>query len=184
MGTLITDKIINTDGRDILRSTGNIVQVVRVRYDGRPTWSSNNSGNGTTINTLNLTITPKRATNRLICKWNMMGEMHHDNVYLIHRDGALITTAGEEGYNNQAGNNRWSGFGNQTYDQNDDSTPNIITLIYGCIAGSTAARTYAPAVRSSSGGNYTYYQNRTQSSTGQNNYENGVSFGVCYEVTV
>lgn len=184
MGTLITNKIVNDNNVDILRSTGNIVQVVRVRYDGRPTWSSSNTGNGNTINTLNLTVTPKRAQNRLIMRWNMFGEMHHDNVFLVHKNGALITDAGEQGYNNDAGNSRWSGFTPQIYDQNDDSTPNVITIIYSQIAGSTTARTYAPAVRSSSGGNYTYYQNRTVASAGQNNYENGVSFGVLYEVTV
>ncbi len=184
MSILVTDKIVNDKGVDILRSTGNIVQVVRVRYDGRVTWSSNPTGNGTTINTLNLTVTPRRSQNRLIMRWSMFGEMHHDNVFLVHRDGALITALGEEGYNNTIGNNRWSGITNQTYDQNTDSTPNVITIIYSQIAGSTAQRTYAPAVRSSSTGTYTYFQNRTNSSLGQNNYENGVSFGVLYEVTV
>jgi hypothetical protein len=114
----------------------------------------------------------------------MFGEIHHDNVFLVHRDSTLITTAGEEGYNNNVGNNRWSGITNQSYDQNTDSTPNIITIIYSQIAGSTATRTYAPAVRSSSGSTFTYFQNRTNSSTGQNSYEAGVSFGILYEVTV
>ena len=184
MSTLITDKIINTDNVDILRSTGNIVQIARVRYDVRTTWSAPNSGNGTTITSLNLTITPKRASNRLIIRWNLYGEIQNDVVFLVHRAGALLTTAGEEGYNNNAGNSRWSGFTPQIYDQNNDSTANVITILYSQIAGSTASRTYAPAVRSADGSNYTYYQNRTISSAGQNNYEAGVSFGIVYEVTV
>jgi len=184
MGILVTNKIVNDNNVDILRSTGNIVQVVRVRYDGRPTFSGPTTGNGTTINTLNLTVTPKRSQNRLIMRWNMFGEMNHDAVFLVHKDGAIITDGGEQGYNNDAGNNRWSGFTPQIYDQNDDSTPNVITMIYSQIAGSTTARTYAPAVRSSNTGGRTYYQNRTVASAGQNNYENGVSFGILYEVTV
>lgn len=184
MSTLITDKIVNTDNVDILRSTGNIVQIARVRYDARPTWSAPNSGNGTTLTSLNITITPKRAANRLIMRWNLYGEINNNAVFLVHRDGALITTAGEEGYNNTAGNSRWSGFTPQIYDQNDSSTANVITILYSQIAGSTSARTYAPAVRSSEGTNYTYYQNRTISSSGQSSYEAGVSFGIIYEVTV
>lgn len=185
MSTLVTNEIFNQQtGSPILKSSGNIVQMVRVRYDARPTWSSNNSGNGTTITSLNLTVTPKRAANRLIMRWNLYGEINHNNVFLVHRDGSLITTGGEEGYNNNVGNNRWSGITNQTYDQNDSSTGNMITIIYSQIAGSTSARTYAPAIRSSDSGNNTYYQNRTYGSSGQDNYEAGVSFGVLYEVTV
>lgn len=184
MGLLVTNKIVNDNNVDILRSNGNIVQAVRVRADARLTFSSNVSGNGTTITSLNLTVTPKRAQNRLIMRWNMFGELHYNNVFLVHKNGSLITDAGEQGYNNDAGNNRWSGITNQIYDQNQDSTPNIITIIYSQIAGSTTARTYAPAVRGSGATAHTYYQNRTISSAGQNNYENGVSFGILYEVTV
>jgi len=184
MSTLITDKLVNPEGKDILRSTGNIVQIARVRYDARPTWSAPNSGNGTTITSLNLTITPKRSTNRLIMRWNLYGEITNNAVWLVHRDGGLITAGGEQGYNNDAGNSRWSGFTPQIYDQNDSSTGNVITILYSQIAGSTTSRTYAPAVRSSEGTSYTYYQNRTISSSGQNSYEAGVSFGILYEVTV
>jgi hypothetical protein len=184
MSTLVTDRITHPGkNASILRSTGNIVQCVRVRSDVITTWASNNSGNGTTITNLNLTITPKSASNFLIMRWNLYGEMNHNNVLLVHRDGSLITDVGYEGYNNTSGNVRWSGITNSIYDQNDSSTATTLTIIYGIPTGSTTARTYAPAVRSSGAANLTYYQNRTFSSTGGDNNENGVCFGIIYEVT-
>ena len=183
MSILKTNQIQTIAGKQILNSTGSIIQTVYVRSDTRTSYASNNSGDGTTVSPLGLTITPTNANNRIICQWMINGEIHHDNVILIHRDGALITTAGEEG-RNSVSNNRWSGYASAFYDQNEESTPSNWKIMYSQIAGSTASRTYAPAVRSSSGGNYTFYLNRTVSSGGEDNNENMVSTGVLYEVVV
>ena len=183
MSTLRANQIQTITGKPILNSTGSIIQTVYVRSDSRALYSSNNTGDGNPINPLALTITPSNANNRIICQWMINGELHQDNVFLIHRDGALITTAGEEGRNNVS-NNRWSGYASGFYDQNEDSTPSNWVIMYSQIAGSTASRTYAPAVRSSSSGTYTFYLNRTVGSTdaGQDAYERMVSTGVLYEV--
>jgi hypothetical protein len=162
---------------------GMIVQTVYLRSDTRTTYASNNSGNGTTVSALEMTIVPKNANNRIIVQWMVNGELHQDNVFLIHRDGALITTAGEEG-RNSVSNNRWSGYASAFYDQNESSTPSNWVIMYSQIAGSTASRTYAPAVRGSGGSNYTFYLNRTISSDGADNNENMVSSGVIFEVAV
>lgn len=183
MSTLKTNAIQTVAGKPLLNSTGSIIQTVYVRSDDRTSFASSNSGDGTTVSPLGLTITPTNADNRIICQWMINGEIHHNNVFLIHRDGALITTAGEEG-RNSVSNNRWSGYASAFYDQNESSTPSNWMIMYSQIAGTTASRTYAPAVRGSSSTNYTFFLNRTVSSTGSDGNENMVSTGIAYEVVV
>jgi hypothetical protein len=161
---------------------GMIVQTVYLRSDTRTTYASNNSGNGTTVSALGITIVPKNANNRIIVQWMVNGELHQDNVFLIHRDGSLITTSGEEGKSNLS-SNRYDGYVSAFYDQNESSTPSNWLIMYSQIAGSTSSRTYAPAVRSSSGSNFTFYLNRTVSDSGDA-YERMVSSGVIFEVAV
>jgi hypothetical protein len=182
MSIIKTNAIQTVAGKPILNSTGSIIQTVFARTDSRTTYASNNSGDGTTMSALNLAITPINANNRIICQWMINGEVHQDNVILIHRDGALITTAGEEG-RNSVSNSRWVGYAAAFYDQNESSTPSNWVIAYSQIAGSTASRTYAPAVRASSAGNYTFYLNRTVTDTGDA-FENMVSTGIAYEVVV
>jgi hypothetical protein len=183
MSTLKTNQIQTIAGKPILNSTGSIIQTVYGRSDSRTTFASNSSGDGTTVSPLGLTITPTNANNRIICQWMINGELYQDNVWLIHRDGALITTAGEEG-RNSVSNNRWSGYASAFYDQNESSTPSNWNIMYSQIAGSTASRTYAPAVRGSGASAYTFYLNRTVSIDGSDNYENMVSTCILYEVVV
>lgn len=176
-------RIVGTDTGSF-HAPGSIVQTVFLRTDTLTSYASNNSGDGTTVSALGITITPKSATNRLICQWMVNGEVHNDTVFLIHRDSALITTAGEEG-RNSVSNSRWVGYVAGVYDGNDNSsTPCNWTLTYSQIAGSTTARTYAPATRSSSSGNQTFFLNRVVSGAGQDSYENMVSTAIIYEVAV
>ena len=177
------NKLVGLDVGSIY-APGMIVQTVYLRTDTRTTYASNNSGNGTTVSALGMTIVPKNPNNRIIVQWMINGELHQDNVILIHRDGALITTAGEEG-RNSVSNNRWVGYAAAFYDQNEDSTPSNWMIMYSQIAGSLNSRTYAPAVRSSSGTNYTFYLNRcVNANAGADAYENMVSTGVIFEVAV
>jgi hypothetical protein len=168
--------------RNITNPPDSIVQVKYVRTDNRTTYASNNSGDGTTITDLNLTITPKYSNSLLLCQWMVNGELHQDNVFLIHRNGALVTTSTYEGYNNAQGNNRWSGIASGFYDQNEDSTPSNWFLQYLIPAGSTTATTLAPAVRSSSGSNFTLALNRTINAASQDAYERMVSTGTIWEI--
>ena len=184
MSTLKANVIQTVAGKTLLNGPGGIIQTVYVRSDTRASYASNASGNGTTITPLGLTITPTSATNRIICQWMINGETEQDNVFLIHRDGELITTAGEEG-RNSISNDIWVGYVCAFYDQNQDSTPSNWNIMYSQIAGSTTSRTYAPAIRSSAG-NQTFFLNRTYASGdgGQASYERMVSTCVAYEVVV
>jgi hypothetical protein len=180
-GSPFTNSVVNFSPR--LTYPGTIIQTRTLRVDTRTTYASNNSGNGTTVSALGISITPIYASSNLIIQWMINGEMNNNNEFLIHKDGTLITTTGEQGYNNLAGNVRWSGFASSFYDRNDDSTPSNWNILYSCAAGSTTARTYAPAVRGSGGTGYTFYLNRTVGGGDPNYFESMVSFAIAYEVS-
>ena len=183
MSILQTNAIQTTTGKPILNSSGSVIQTVYVRSDAFTTYSAATSGDGTTVSALSASITPKRSTNRIICNWIICGEVPANTVWLIHRNGALITTAGEEG-RNSISNSRWVGFAPTPYDVDFASTPFSLSIQYSQIAGTTSTLTYSPAIRSSSGTAQTFYLNRTINSTGQDSNENMVSTCVLYEVVV
>lgn len=169
---------------------GTILQTVFVRTDRQYLYNAtsyNNGGasGGTPIAELGLTITPKSATSLLLVRWMINGEMQHDTVFTINRDGAMVTTAGYEGFNSQAGGYvPWSGIATGKYDRNDvNSTENNWFLQYWVPAGSTNITTIYPAVRSSSyGSNQTLYLNRTAGNPGQDGHEVAVSTGYIMEI--
>lgn len=185
MSTLKTNAIQTIAGKPILNSSGSIIQTVYVRSDAFTTYSAAASGDGTTVSALSASITPISATNRIICNWIICGEVgtSSDVVWLIHRNGALITTAGEEGRNNVS-NNRWVGFAPTPYEPDFASTPFSLSIQYSQIAGTTSTITYSPAIRGSGSSVNTFYLNRPVSSSGTDNYENMVSTGILYEVVV
>ena len=165
-----------------LARTGSILQTVVTRSDSRVAYSSAASGNGTTVGELGLTITPRYASSHIWCRWMITGEFHQDNVFVLHKDGALVTS-GPVGYNSQVGNVRYSGIMPAFYDQNEDSTPSTWRMHYlDDTASSAATRTYAPAVRGSGASAYTFYLNRTVNAATQDNYEQSISYGIAMEI--
>lgn len=159
-----------------------IIQTVTARSDQRTTYSAPNTGNGTTISALNISISPKRSSSLLLITWMINGEIHYDSVFTIHQGGAIITTSGFEGYNNNAGNVRWSGVAAGFYDRNEGSTPSNWIIQYAVSAGSTTSRTYAPAIRSSTATNYTFALNRTLNGSIADNQESMISTGMIMEI--
>jgi hypothetical protein len=159
-----------------------IIQTVTVRSDLRTTYSSPNTGNGTTIAALNTTIIPKRESSLLLITWMINGEMHNNNVFTIHQDNALITTAGFQGFNNEAGNVRWSGVASAFYDRNESTTPSNWIIQYAATAGSTTSRTYAPAVKASTATAYTFAFNRTLNGSIADDNESMISTGMIMEI--
>ena len=108
-----------------IHSPGMVVQTIYARTDSTTIYSSPNSGNGVTIGLLNLTIIPKFASSLLIMQWMINAEWSGaswDNVFVIHKNGSLITDDFYQGYNRFGGNNRWSGFAAGMYDNNSSST--------------------------------------------------------------
>jgi len=163
---------------------GNVIQTVFSRTDARTTYSSAATGNGTTITDLNITVVPKFSTSLILLTWMINCEISAawDNVFLIHKDGALITTSGYQGYNNVSGNVRWSGIMAGAYDNDNGSTISNYRIQYAVPAESTTSRVYAPAIRSSNASAQTLYLNRTVGSTGATNYEVTVSNVIAMEI--
>lgn len=153
-----------------------VVQTVTVTSHARNTYSAPNSGNGTQITPLNLTITPWRADSIIWLRWTVAYEMHHDTVFLVQQDGSLI------GYNTDLGNNRWSGILTPQYDNDYSTTPQVSTINWFVQAGSTATRTYQLCVRSGGGSNWTFALNRCLNSAGTDGQEVGVSHGIAREI--
>ncbi len=182
MSQLRVSSVTNLSGTGYIYAPGTVVQVQTVRSDSRTTIASNNSGNGTTITQLNLSITPKFANSKLIMQWMLNGEITQDSVFLIHKDGSLITTAGATGYNSEAGNVRWSGVVSAVWDNDQSTTQGNYFIQYECLSGSTAAQVFAPATRASGATNTTLYLNRTISSTGSDTNESTISNGTIWEI--
>jgi hypothetical protein len=130
---------------------GKVVQTITTTTHTRTTFSALNSGNGTQITQLNLTITPYRADSTIWLRWTVSYEVHHDTVFLVQRDGTLI------GYNTDLGNNRWSGILTPQYDNDYSTTPQVNTINWFDPAGTTAARTYQLCIRSSGATGRTFY---------------------------
>jgi hypothetical protein len=161
---------------------GFVRQFKSIQTSNRSTYSAAVSGNGTAVTDLNITITPKYATSLIILTWMINGESSYNVTWTAMKNGVLITDTGYEGYNNNIGNVRYSGLLTPTYDLNDSSTPYNLFLQYAVIAGSTASRTYAPAIRAAGGSAYTLYLNRTVASAGADNQEQTVSTGQAMEI--
>lgn len=175
-------RVVSIANDSILKNPGMVIQTIYTRSDQRIAYSAPANTTGTTMSVLNLTITPKFHDSLLIMQWMINGEIHHDTVFKIHRDAALITDSGYEGYNRDTGLQLWSGIAAGPYDANNDSTPQNVFIQYAIPASNTTTRTYAPAVAGSGTTGYTMHLNRTQASLGQNAYEQTVSTGMIMEV--
>lgn len=128
-----------------------VIQANTVRSDTLTTYAGATSGNGTTISLMNVSITPTSTESMLYMKWMLNAETQQDLVFLIHRNGNLITDVGYEGYNADTGNQRYSGIVSGWYDNNNDSTGSNFCIHHFVKANTTETVTFSPAVRSSYG---------------------------------
>lgn len=172
--------VITMNNGSVFGFPGRIIQTTLTRADAISSYSSFPSGDGTLIGPLAMPFTPLYANSLLIIEWMICGEVNNDNVWVIHKNDSLITTAGYQGYNSQAGNQRWSGYVPSMYDGDDSSTPQNWYVLYSEISGSTAARTYTPAIRSANGSQFTFNLNRSLNQG--DSYEYQVSTGTIMEI--
>ena len=179
---LSPDGIINVPKGHTIIQSGVPLQTIYKRSDIMKLYTAPISGNGVSIPELGLMITPKKKDSLILLTWMINCEMHHDAIFLIHQDGALITTPGYEGYNNIAGNNRWSGVVSSNYDYYQASTPEPIFIQYAVPAITTRQRTYTPAIRASAGTAYTFALNRCLYSSEGNSLESLISTGIAMEI--
>lgn len=180
-GTLKVNAINSLAGRPLILPNGNhLVNFSQVYFTDFQNFSCPNTGNGNPMYPLTLTINPKASNNILIMEWMISGEEDTNIGILIHRNGALVTTAGQQGYNNQSGNVRWSCIHAGWFDNNNDSTPSNYRFTYQCITGSTSTLNFVPAVRSTDGTNRNFRLNRSFNS----GFESNTSYGFIMEFSV
>jgi hypothetical protein len=182
LGTSSSNWAINLPSNNYINAPGHILQTQWVRTPTQTTYGVAVTGNGTTMSALAITITPRSASSLLICSWMINYEVGENATFLVHKDGALITTAGYQAYNNVVGNLRYSGVMNAMYDADNSTTPSNGYMQYAVISGSTAAATYAPAIRGTGASALTLYLNRAVSSAGTDGQEVTVSTGVIMEI--
>lgn len=118
-----------------INSPGHVLQTQWVRTSTQTTYAAAVTGNGTTISALAISITPKSSSSLLICSWMINYEVNTNTVFLAHKDGSLITTSGYQGYNNVAGNVRYSGLIGAMYDADNNSTPSNSYIQYAITSG-------------------------------------------------
>lgn len=185
-GAITYDKIANTTlGATKFGYAGAVLQTFLIRYDGRPGWSTP-TGYGTEITTMRLQITPIYANSLIICEWRLHGEAasHDCGFRVLKNSGAINGTYA--GYNQDFGNgglgNNHAYINSEWYDSDDNSTPQSPSFLYYDYPGTTSTIYYSPCTGSNDGNTRTYYQNRCDGSAGQNNHENGTSWGRITEI--
>ena len=148
------------------------------------TYTTGTSHDGVEFVDMRIAIKPKMLTSMIMCSFQMFGEgaSTHDYVMTIFKNGA-VPDGPYAGYNNQADKQFWSGYAMPLpYETDYNSTPFTSTMRYFDFPKTTDILTYAPGVKNTAGTSYTWFLNRTAGSTGTTSYENGVSYGMAWEI--
>jgi hypothetical protein len=169
-----------------LNFAGAVIQTRCIRYDPRPSFSgpTNATTGGTRLTVLRLDITPVYANSLIVCEWWIHGEANnHDSGWSVVTNGGNRVGGTYPQFNSNVGNNSHSYLvGDSFYDQDTSTTPTCSLLTYYDVPGNTSARFYEPVYGSNDGGTRTFHLNRTVSSFGTTNQENGVTFGRITEI--
>jgi hypothetical protein len=160
----------------LLNRAGTVANTVMVQSRDQSSFLAPNSGNGTAVTPLTLTITPKKAGNRMILEWIWNGECSNNTVWMVTRDGNPLTDS------SNSSNTRWAGITAESYDSDNNSTPDNTYIRIIDFNTQSTSTTYELRVRSSDSSQPTCYLNRTVGSTGTDSYEAGLSSGVAWEI--
>lgn len=187
--TALSSNTINVPSGHVIKgeagsiiTPGSVIQTAFVRTDVRQTYYSYTQGDyqqqWTPIRQLKLTINPLRANSAIFVKFVVNYEMDYNSIWNLLKDEKPFIKTMNEQYPR-----RWAGMCATNYDRGDvSSTPNQLTMMWVDMPGSTLTQSYSPGFRRSDGSGVTCYLNRAVSSSGQTNYENGVSVGVAMEI--
>lgn len=182
--TGLTDGSFAADsvGRGNMNYTGAVLQTSVIRFDGRPQISMPTNYPGNIFTSMRLNITPTYTNSLIIVEYFISGEPNnHDAGVRICRNGSIITGT-YAGFNTNTGQNNHSFINAAWYDPDNSSTPKTVKILYYDFPNTTSAIYYEPSFASCDGGTRTFNFNRTTGSGGQNNHENGTSFGRITEI--
>lgn len=162
------------------------IQTVYTKYTSKATYAvpayvaaADGSSNGTYIDVLQTTITPKISSSRIKIELNISFEVHQDTIFRLFRS---TVAGGDVQIGKNDDNNRWSGFAYPGYDVDNASTPSTNHYIYIDSPDTTSAVTYRLMIQSTGVGATTFFLNRTVAALGQSIYENAISQVVLTEI--
>ena len=169
-------------GRGNMNYTGAVLQTSVIRFDGRPQISMPTNYPGNIFTSMRLNITPTYTNSLIIVEYFISGEPNnHDAGVRICRNGSIVTGT-YAGFNTNTGQNNHSFINAAWYDPDNNSTPKTVKILYYDFPNTTSAIYYEPSFASTDDGTRTFNFNRTTGSGGQNNHENGTSFGRITEI--
>lgn len=159
--------------------SGMTVQTILNRVDTRTSYTT--VGQEILLAALDTNITPKFASSIILCEFQICGESNQSSQsgFRVYKNNSKVTTAGYESYNNSAGAGdvKYSIIAPYAFDNNNSTTPAVITFMYYDAPSVTTQVTYTPVfVRTLSTAENTFYLNRTVNSNGAYDNEVGVSF--------
>ena len=172
----------NSIGRGNMNYVGAVLQTSVIRFDARPQISMPTGYPGNIFTSMRLNITPTFSNSLIIVEYFIHGEPNnHDAGVRICRNEAIITGT-FAGFNTNTGQNNHSFINSAWYDPDNNSTPKNVKILYYDFPNTTSGIFYEPSFASTDGGTRTFNFNRITGSAGQNNHENGVSFGRITEI--
>lgn len=193
MSQVKTRFITDLSGNTILSNSGTILDVQYYRYDARPSFYAGypateniSFDSATNVHPLKLKLNNvSNPENIIICEWMISGEENwtSDLGCKIVRNGSFVASdfgrSGTDSYSLW-----WQMFANWGFDGDNSSTPHSVRLLYMGKAGTTGLVEYGLWMAAGAAQTNTiYYVNRTVSSVGGDNLENGVCTGVIYEIS-
>jgi hypothetical protein len=160
-----------------LYTPGQTIQTVWRKFQTVATYNSYNDNVSREIAGLNVTITLKKANSKVLLKWWIFYEAHHDMTFQAIRDTTVI------GFNSEVGNVRYSGMGAADYEHTHDqnSTPTYQHHCWIDTPGGVGPYTYKIGSRSSTTGQYDIRMNRSWNGP-SDNHEVGVSWCIVEEI--
>ena len=160
---------------------GAVVQCQTVVYTQHTTYSLPAVLSPTEMSVLNISITPKRSSSKIVLQWMINCEAQWNTVFLVYRNSTLI------GYNTSEGNVQWSSVSCIPFDNEQGTTPANVSVSWIDLPNTTSSTTYSVRVRTSestsNSSNNTIYLNRTIYSNTYNQ-EAMCSTGLAWEVCV
>jgi hypothetical protein len=141
IGTTIPQAKLHVNGN--VFGSGLVIQCVTVVFTDVASYTAPTTITPTSVSALNITITPKRTTSKIVLQWMVNGESGNNIVYVVYRNETPI------GFNTSTGNTQQSGVTSAPYDTDGSSTPYNITVTWVDNPNTIASIVYSVRVRSS-----------------------------------
>jgi hypothetical protein len=159
-----------------------VVQVETIQTRATTSYTCNYStqGDGIEITELTMTITPRKAGNKMILEWVVADDSGNTSNlgYVVSRNDTLLTDSTD------SSNNRWAVTSTAAYDANDNSTPTNTTIRIIDEDTLAVSSEYKLLVRATASVTATFKLNRSWdgAAAGQDSYEQCLSSGIATEI--